>query len=150
MHPFPHRYSVSARTTPDGDPRVTSAGLPELQTAAPIEFDGPGGRWSPEGLLVAAVADCFALTFRGIARVSRLPYLSFTCDVTGTLDRPGRVAAEFTEFHVYARVELPHDANPDQARRIIMKAEETCLVTRSLKGAVHLTIEVDVEAPVAA
>jgi len=125
---------------------VTSPGLPSLDTAAPVEFDGPGGRWSPEALLVAAVADCLALTFSGIARASRLPFLSFTCDVTGTLDRLGRGASEFTEFHVYARVELPHDANAEQARRVIMKAEENCLVTRSLKGAVHLTIEVDVEA----
>lgn len=147
MHPFPHRYSVSASTTASGDPNVTSPGLPSLDTAAPPEFDGPGGRWSPESLLVAAVADCLALTFRGIARASKLPFVSFTCDVTGTLDRPGRVA-EFTEFHVDARVKLPQDANAEQARRVIVKAEDTCLVTRSLKGVVHLTIAVDVEAAV--
>jgi hypothetical protein len=41
--------------------------------------------------MVAAVADCFVLTFRGIAGVSRLPWASVECSVTGTVDRVERV-----------------------------------------------------------
>ncbi|NUM89599.1 MAG: hypothetical protein HUU37_10375 [Bdellovibrionales bacterium] len=50
MHPFPHHYSVSAVARPDGTVPLSSPGLPELPSAAPREFDGPGDRWSPETL----------------------------------------------------------------------------------------------------
>jgi organic hydroperoxide reductase OsmC/OhrA len=145
MHPFPHHYSATTTAAPAGDILLESAGLPAIRTEAPVDFDGPGGRWSPEALLVAAVADCFALTFRGIARVSKFQWVGLTCEVTGTLDRIERVS-QFTHFDVHARLQIPEGASEEQARRIATKAEETCLITRSLKGTVHLDVEVEVVA----
>ncbi len=147
MHPFPHRYDVDSSATPDsGDIAIRSTGLLPLVTATPIEFDGPGDRWSPETLLVAAVADCFVLTFRGIARASRLAWTSIDCDVAGTLDRVERVT-RFTEFVVRARVVIPDAEHLEQARRIVVRAEETCLITRSLNGATRLDATVEVCPP---
>jgi organic hydroperoxide reductase OsmC/OhrA len=143
MHPFPHHYAVTMTAAPDGDILLDSTGLPTLRTEAPVDFDGPGGRWSPESLLVAAVADCFALTFRGIARASKFRWAGLTCEVTGTLDRIERVS-QFTHFDVQARLQIPEGASEDQARRIATKAEETCLITRSLKATVHLDVQVEV------
>jgi len=57
MHPYPHLYTVQASASPEGDVPLACAGLPTLTTAPPAEFDGPGDRWSPETLLVGAVAD---------------------------------------------------------------------------------------------
>ena len=141
MHPFPHRYTVSSTATPTGDIVLDSAGIPSLPTITPPEFDGPGGQWSPETLLVAAVADCFLLTFRGIARASKMPWTTVSVVCEGTLERPERVS-QFTRFDLRARLTLPPEVAEDQARRILTKAEETCLITRSLKGETHLTIEV--------
>ena len=62
MHPYPHQYRASATGKPAGAVTVTSPQLPDIETAPPPEFDGPGGVWSPESLLCAAVADCFILT----------------------------------------------------------------------------------------
>ena len=56
MHPFPHRYVVSAEASPRGDIALSGGGLTPLATDAPAEFDGPGNLWSPETLLVGAVA----------------------------------------------------------------------------------------------
>src|SRR5262245_38679045 len=99
MHAFPHRYSVSATAKPEGPILTVGAGLPMLQAALPVEFGGTGGMWSPEELLVAAVADCLVLTCRGIARSSRFQLLNVSCEVTGTLDRVDRLP-EFTHFDV--------------------------------------------------
>jgi organic hydroperoxide reductase OsmC/OhrA len=148
MHPFPHRYVVSSTATPENDIVLTSAGIPPLTTATPPEFDGPGGLWSPETLLVAAVADCFLLTFRGIARASKMTWVSVAVTCEGTLERPDRVA-QFTRFDLHATVVLPAPAAEDQARRILARAEETCLITRSLKGETHLHIDVRHEQSVA-
>ena len=48
MHPYRHMYIASATGDPSGLVAVTSAQLPRLETAAPPQFDGPGGVWSPE------------------------------------------------------------------------------------------------------
>ena len=142
MHPFPHHYSVSASAATQGDVAIQSDRLPTIPSAPPTEFGGPGDRWSPETLLVAAVADCFVLTFRGIAGVSRFSWTSLDCHVTGKVDRVERVT-HFTELQVHARLKVPAGTNEDQARRLLAKAEETCLVTNSLK--VHPQLEAVVE-----
>ena len=46
------------------------AGLPTLEFAAPPEFGGPGGIWSPEHLFVASVSSCLMTTFRSMASMS--------------------------------------------------------------------------------
>jgi organic hydroperoxide reductase OsmC/OhrA len=143
MHPFPHRYVVSSTATPaDHDIVLTSPGIPSLATVTPPEFEGPGGLWSPETLLVGAVADCFLITFRGIARASRMPWISISVTCEGTLERPDRVT-QFTRFDLRATVVLPPEVSTDQARRILTRAEETCLVTRSLKGETRLHMAVE-------
>ena len=141
MHPFPHRYAITSSVRPDTDILLESEGLPPLSTAAPPEFDGPGGKWSPETLMVAAVADCYLLTFRGIAKASRMPWVSISVKCQGTLERPGTFT-QFTRFDLHATLMLPPDVSEDQARRILMRAEETCLITRSLKGETHLDVEI--------
>lgn len=143
MQEFPHRYGVVASASPEGDIALDADRLPTLHSAAPTEFDGPGDRWSPETLLVAAVADCFVLTFRGIARVSKLPWISLTCDVTGTLDRVERIT-QFTGFLVRVRLQVPAGTNQEQAQRVLTKTEQTCLVVNSLKAGSHLETEVNI------
>jgi len=95
MQPFPHHYSVVAKADTHGDVALEGEHLPSIPSAPPTEFGGPGDRWSPETLFVAAVADCFVLTFRGIARVSRSSWLSLECHVTGSVERVDRVT-QFT------------------------------------------------------
>jgi len=121
---------------------LTSDGVPPLPTVTPPEFDGPGGLWSPETLLVGAITDCFVITFRGIARASKMPWVSVSATCEGTLERPDRVT-QFTRFDVRATVVLPPEVSEDQARRILARAEETCLITRSLKGETHLHIAIE-------
>jgi len=73
MQPFPHRYSASATAGPEGYVLLNADGLPPLISEPPVEFDGPGDRWSPETLVVGAVADCFVLTFRGSPGCRKYP-----------------------------------------------------------------------------
>jgi len=145
MDPFPHKYSVSVAARAEGDVDLEGPRLPALRSAPPAEFGGPGDRWSPETLLVAAVADCFALTFRAIASASRLPWISLTCEGEGTVERPERVT-QFTGFVLRARLLVPDGVDQEQARRALERAERACLVTNSLKAGVRLEAEVEVSA----
>jgi organic hydroperoxide reductase OsmC/OhrA len=147
MQNFPHHYTVTAVGSHGEEVELQSEGLPPLRTATPPEFDGPGGRWSPETLLVGAIGDCLALTFRGVARRSGLTWTSFECDVTGTLDRPDQ-STRFVEFDIHARIQLPAGGNSDLARRVLEKAERTCLITNSLNGSVRVVPSIEVAASV--
>jgi peroxiredoxin-like protein len=146
MQPFPHHYGVTAMAVPDGDVHLSVEDVPPLATASPREFDGPGNRWSPEALLVGAVADCFILTFRGIARAAKLPWSSLECDATGTLERMDGVT-RFTRVHLHASLGVPEGTDAAEATRLLHKAEDRCLVSRSLNAAVHLEARVTVLAP---
>jgi organic hydroperoxide reductase OsmC/OhrA len=145
MQPLPHRYSVSSQTTPDGDVSLRAEGVAPLKTAVPLEFDGPGGHWSPETLQVAAALDCFVLTFRGLARVAKLAWTSLECDATGTLDRlDGKM--QFTNFVIRAYLSVPGGTSALDAQRVLRRADQTCLIASSLKGLMHLEFEVTEEA----
>ena len=146
MQPLPHHYDVTATAVPDGDIHVGTEDVPPLATATPREFDGPGNRWSPESMLVAAVADCFALTFRGLARKEKLTWTSLECDATGTLDRQDGVI-RFTRVPLHASLSVPPGTDAQAATRRLQKAEERCLVSRSLNATVHLEPRVIVQRP---
>ena len=144
MQPFPHFYWVQATATVEGDVPVRVPGLTPIRTATPKEFDGPGNHWSPEHLLVAAVLDCFVLTFRGVAKVSKLNWISLSCDAAGRLERVDD-RAQFTGFALCVTVRVPGATSEELARRVIKKADETCLVANSLKAPVRLEIEIETE-----
>jgi organic hydroperoxide reductase OsmC/OhrA len=146
MQPYPHHYFASANARAEGDIVLDSDRLPALVTAAPEEFGGPGGRWSPETLCVGAVADCYALTFRSIARSAKLAWLSLRCEVEGTLDRLDRTP-QFTHFALRAILVVPAGVDEAAARRALERAEQACLITRSLKGSSHLEATVETRAP---
>jgi peroxiredoxin-like protein len=146
MRDLPHHYIVTASGSPDGEVELQSEALPVLRSAPPIEFDGPGNRWSPESLLVAAVSDCFVLTFRAVARASKLAWMSLECETVGTLDRVDRTT-QFTRFEIHAHLTVPSETDGERARVLLEKAERGCLITNSLKGDAHLTAEIAVAPP---
>jgi len=134
---FPHQYKVTAQAGPEGDVSVSGERLPTIASAPPVEFGGPGDRWSPESLLVASVADCFILSFRACARASKLDWVSLGCEVEGTLERVDRRTA-FTAFTVHAHLRVPPGSDEERARKVLQKAEDTCLITNSLTAPTHL------------
>lgn len=135
--PFPHHYAVEARCPPQGEVILSAPGLESLDTLPPVEFGGPGDHWSPETLLTGALASCFALTFRAIARRARLEWTDFECQVNGELvNEQGN--SRFSRFKIHAR--LVADIPPDDAAalRVMQLTKEGCLISNS----VHATVEV--------
>lgn len=140
MHPFPHTYAVTAAAQSTGNVELSSSGVERIVSAPPVEFGGPGDQWSPESLLVAAVADCFILSFRAIARASRLEWNSLSCSVDGILDKADG-ATRFTSFEVHATLGISAGTDEAKATRLLEKAEHACLITNSLIAESTLTTE---------
>ncbi len=142
MKSFPHRYSVTANAGEQGPVALSSDGLTNLTSMPPIEFGGPGDQWSPESFLMAAVADCFVLSFRAIARASKLSWENLECTADGILEQiEGKTL--FTEMVVHATLWIPNAADKDKAQRLLEKAEKACLITNSLKSDIILDAKVN-------
>jgi peroxiredoxin-like protein len=143
MHPYPHLYKVEAAAGPDNAVLINSAGLSTLASLPPEQFDGPGDHWSPETLLVAAVADCFILTFRAIARASQLTWLRLDCETEGILDRVDNTT-RFTRFDIRAALKVPAGADEHKVTRILQKAKTVCMISNSLNAETTLEARIEI------
>jgi organic hydroperoxide reductase OsmC/OhrA len=141
MKPYPHIYTASAKGEASGLLPVSAASVPTIDTAPPAEFGGPGDRWSPETLLCAAVADCFILTFRAIARASKHEWLNLDCRVDGKLERIEGVS-QFTHFDTHATLKIPAGSDIERAKTLLEKSERDCLIANSLHGTRALEIRI--------
>jgi len=141
MKAYPHTYRVSAQGSAIGAVPVVSPGLPAIETAPPPEFDGPGGVWSPETLLVAAIANCFILTFRGVSRAAHFAWERLEAHVDGTLERVSG-STQFTRYTTRATLAVKTGTDHAKARELLERAEKICLVANSLRGERILEVQV--------
>jgi peroxiredoxin-like protein len=147
MQDLPHRYIVRAAAAHQGSLTLDSRNLPHLENGAPAEFGGPGDLWSPETMLAGAVAGCFILTFRAVARASSLPWISIECPTEAVLERR-EGALQFTEFMLRPKITVSAGTSRERLQRIVQKAEKTCLIANSLRATIKTEpeiIEIDSE-----
>lgn len=135
MKPLPHRYDVHLTGGPSG--LLSTAGVPELRTAPPADYDGPGDAWSPEHLLLASVQACFLFTLRAIARLSKLESTALELDASGTVNRQDGVT-RFTEIVLRPRLTVASGTDRERALHVLEKSEKTCLVSASLSAPIRL------------
>jgi peroxiredoxin-like protein len=146
MQPLPHHYDVHAIVaTPDDPVELSSKGLATLSSAPPAEFGGPGTLWSPETLMMAAIADCFVLTFRAVARAARLEWVRLECGAEGTVDRVDGVTG-FTKVRLNVKLTVSSEEAAEKSRKVLEKTEKGCLVSNSLKCEKTLEPEIEVNA----
>ena len=89
---FHAEWTADRRGRVKGDPIA-----PGLDFAAPPEFQGIPGVWSPEHCFVAAVATCFITTFRAIAEFSKFKFDGLTVTGEGVLEK-GEGGSKFTSI----------------------------------------------------
>lgn len=143
MHQLPHTYSVTANAERDSNVSLSAQGVATISSAPPIEFGGPGDQWSPESLLVAAVADCFILSFKAIARASHVDWANLECAVDGLLDKADG-GLRFTGFVVRAKLTIPSEDDRAKAEKLLHKADHACLITNSLIAESDLLTDISV------
>ncbi|MFT4939183.1 MAG: peroxiredoxin-like protein [Paraglaciecola sp.] len=144
MQALPHQYNVHVSGQADSNLQVHVVNLVNLTVAPPALFGGPGDQWSPEDLFMASVASCFILSFKAIARASKLSWQSVQCDAQGELDKlAGKT--QFTKIVINAKLVITAGESSEKAERLLNKAEQSCLITNSLTSETHLECEVSVE-----
>ena len=144
MESLPHHYSVVVNAKPDNHLQVSADHLPTLDVDAPSQFGGPGDKWSPEELLLAAAANCFVLSFRTVASIAKLEWQAIRCTTDGVLDKVERTM-QFTEIVTKVALTIDSEASRQKAETLLAKAEKICIVSNSLTAQNRLKIELIVE-----
>ncbi|HXY84154.1 MAG TPA: OsmC family protein [Gaiellaceae bacterium] len=136
------RYRVDASTLPRRRVRLTCDGRPALEAATPPEFrGGTPGIWTPEDLLAAAVASCYALTLEAIGDRRQLGLRQVDVSAVAHVTRraEGRLGFVVIELRVNVTVEAGHEAAAEHAAH---DAHHACLVTHALDVPVELELTV--------
>ena len=141
MKPFPHTYTAAASADPVGNVISSLGNGCSVEVAPPVEFDGVGDVWSPEELLMSAVANCLVLSFKSIARAYDLNWLHIECSADGQLEKVDR-RVTFTKVHTRVTLAITSAEDENKAKRILEKAEDTCFITNSLSAETSLSFEI--------
>ena len=102
-----------------------------INFAAPPEFGGEPGLWTPEHLLLAAVSTCYVATLRAVAEASKLEFEGIEVPVEGKIERLD-VGFKFTRITLRPLVTIHNEQDRERVGRVLEKAEQVCLVSRSL------------------
>jgi peroxiredoxin-like protein len=134
----PYYYEAEVEWTGQRSGQLRSRSLLSLDVAAPPEFKGEEGKWTPEHLFVSSVAACFMTTFAAIAELSKLAYVSFRCTAIGKLEKLEGAGYQITGITLKPRLVIPESSDRERALRILQKAEKSCLISNSIKSEVTL------------
>jgi len=127
-----YRYRVVAWWSSGRTGLAKSGSAPNaIHFTAPPEFGGLEGRWTPEDLLLCALASCYTTTFRAIAEHSNLEYSDLGVEVDGTV-RKADSGYVLTDITLRPDLTISDAADQDRALRLLHKAKASCLVSRAL------------------
>jgi organic hydroperoxide reductase OsmC/OhrA len=127
-----HHYQATAWWTADCAGLAKSDSAPNaIHFAAPPEFGGLQGRWTPETLFLSAIASCFTTTFQAVAGYAHLDYTDLEVEVEGTIDKLNS-GYGFTMIVIRPRLTIVNAEKELQALEILEKAKTLCLVSRAL------------------
>jgi len=144
-----YAYQVTAHWTSHKRGIVEAESIPRtINFAAPPEFGGEPGLWTPEHLLLAAVSTCFVATLRAVAEASKLEFDGVECPVEGRIEKL-EGGFKFTRIALRPVVTIHREEDRERTGRVLEKAERACLVSRSLECTLLLESTIHVAAVLA-
>ena len=127
-----HRFRVDAWWSSGRTGIAKSSSAPNaIHFTSPPAFGGLDGRWTPEDLLLCAVASCYTTTFRALAENSKFEYTDLQVEVESAISR-GDAGYNFGEVLIRANLTIPQPADEARASKLLHKAKGLCLVSRAL------------------
>ena len=130
-----HTYRVTAWWTSGQAGLTKSESAPNaVHFTAPPQFGGVEGWWTPEDLLLSAVASCFTTTFHAVAGYAKFEYTDLEVEVEGTVDKT-QTGYCFTRIVIRPRLMISDEQEQTRASELLEKAKSLCLVARALATA---------------
>lgn len=127
-----HRFRVVAWWASGRTGIAKSDSAPNaIHFTSPPAFGGLDDRWTPEDLLLCAIASCYTTTFQAVAENSKFDYTDLQVEVEGDISR-AQAGYSFGEVVLRANLTIPQGADQARALKLVHKAEGLCLVSRAL------------------
>ncbi len=127
------------------------AGNLQTNVSIPKEMDGPGIGTNPDEMLLGAAATCYMITLAALLERANIQTNTQTLQSVGTVDVTNGVFTYKKIVHKPTIVLMPDAtaAQIERANRFAIKAEETCMISKALRGNVQLEVEATIQvAPV--
>ena len=102
-----------------------------IHFTAPPEFGGLESRWTPEDLLLSALASCYTTTYRALADYARLGCADFEVEVEAGICKTDS-GYSFSEIVIRPHLTIYGEEEQTRALRLLRKAKNLCLVSRAL------------------
>jgi peroxiredoxin-like protein len=143
-----HLFQLKARW-PGGRNTVgdIAAGNLQTQVSIPKEMDGPNIGTNPDEMLLGAAATCYMITLGALLERAGIETNTQTLESDGYVDVTNGVFTYKKIVHKPTIELMPHATAADQkkAKRLAEKAEETCMISKALKGNVQLELQATIE-----
>lgn len=143
-----HLFQLKARW-PGGRNTVgdIAAGNLQTQVSIPKEMDGPNIGTNPDEMLLGAAATCYMITLGALLERAGIETNTQTLESDGYVDVTNGVFTYKKIVHKPLIELMPHATTADEkkARRLAEKAEETCMISKALKGNVQLELQATIE-----
>ncbi|QHE53938.1 OsmC family protein [Pontibacillus sp. HMF3514] len=141
-----HHFHLKA-DWPGGRNNVGTIEADKLKTeiSVPTEMDGPGIGTNPDEMLLGAAATCYIITLGAMIERAGLPLDEMDMSSEGVVDVTKGVIT-YEEIIHRPVVRLKPEATMDdltKLQRIAEKAEESCMISRAIKGNVDVKLEAD-------
>src|SRR3954467_7573645 len=127
-----HSYRVAAWWTSGRTGLAKSDSAPNaIHFTAPTEFGGLEGRWTPEELLLAAIAGCYTTTVRAIAGGAQFDFTDLQVEASGTVKKVGS-GYGFARVAVGQNLKIASWEGRDKPLDLLRRAEKLGLVSRAM------------------
>jgi len=143
-----HSYRVAAWWTSGRTGLAKSDSAPNaIHFTAPTEFGGLEGRWTPEELLLAALAGCYTTTLRAIAGTAQFSFTDLQVEASGTV-RKADSGYSFSQIVIRPNLKIGSEQDRGRALELLKKAEQLCLVSRAIGTTLKFEPQLEITNPV--
>ena len=113
----------------------------QTQISIPPEMDGPGIGTNPDEMLLGAAATCYLITLAAMLERSQVE-AKLALKSEGLVDVTNGVFT-YKAIHHYVEIALENEEDIRARRlaeRYAYKAEETCMISKALRGNVEIQV----------
>jgi peroxiredoxin-like protein len=119
------------------------AGNLKTKISIPTEMDGPGVGTNPDEMLLGAAATCYVITLAAMIERAHLPLKEMSLESEGIVDVTNGVFTYKKIIHkpTVALKEGATEKEYELLKKLVHKAEKSCMISRALEGNVELELE---------
>jgi len=142
--PAEYTYRVSAWWTSGRTGLAKCESSPNtIHFSEAAELGGLEGRWTPEQLLLCALAGCFTTTFHDVARSAKFDYTDLEVEIEGCVRRNRNTGCNFSEILIRPRLTVQSEEQCEAGLALLRRAKSLCMISRAIT--VPQTLEPRVE-----